>query len=582
MLRALRVLAWSASLLAMAGAAEAQTVLRLNELAPEAGPEGAALHAFSSEVAAATQGSVRIDLHFDAVRDNASTSIENIMSGQLDMFSGDLRFMLPLMIDEVTGLDLPFLIPDNAAAQRYLASPLIEEARQKVLDYRRIRFLSMSAFRGPERMMAATRPVEALGDLNGMKLAIFPGPTKAGVQLWLALGVKVVEVDWADVPAALQQHRIDGVIAPDLPSLVAAGIAQVAPNIGPARDHPQIWMLTINEADWQKLTLDQQAAVTRAAQDATATFVSTTQQAAAQALTSVAKDPGYTPIALDSLAAHDRLFGTYNALISAGAAMPRVRDTAAAAIERPAGTTPSFPVGVGQAFQDCPTCPVMVVLPAGTFEMGSPADEKGRFDNEGPQHEVVVSHPLAISKYPVTMGELRAWQPGRGPDPVDDDPAVMVTWDDGGKYTAWLSQKTGRHYHLPTESEYEYAERAGTTTPYYWGDSIGVNNANCFGCGSKFDGKGSSPVGSFPPNRFGLYDLTGNVFEWVEDCYFDTEQGAPRDAFVARESTGGACGTRVLRSSSWFNLPSFLRSAYRFHELPDARNSRRSFRVVID
>jgi TRAP-type C4-dicarboxylate transport system substrate-binding protein len=183
------------------------------------------------------------------------------------MFSGDLRYMLPVMIDEVTGLDLPFLIPNNAAAQRYLASSLLDEARQKVLDYRRIHFLSMNAFRGPERMMAATRPVNALIDLNGMKLAIFPGPTKAGVQLWSALGVTVVDVDWADVPAALRQHQIDGVIAPDLSSLVAAGIPQLAPNIGPVRDHPQIWMLTICEADWQKLTPDQRAMLTKAEQD---------------------------------------------------------------------------------------------------------------------------------------------------------------------------------------------------------------------------------------------------------------------------------------------------------------------------
>jgi formylglycine-generating enzyme required for sulfatase activity len=578
------VLALSAAFLTVAtgvAVARAQTVLRLNELAPDAGSEGAALAAFKNEVEASSQGAVKIDLHFDAMRDNASTSIESIMSGQLDMFSGDLRYMLPLMIDEVTGLDLPFLIPNNAAAQRYLASSLLDEARRKVLDYRRIRFLSMSAFRGPERMMAATWPVNVLTDLNGMKLAIFPVPTKAGVQLWSALGVTVVDVDWADVPAALQQHQIDGVIAPDLPSLVAADIPQLAPNIGPARDHPQIWMLTIYEADWQKLTPDQRAVLTKAAQDATAIYESTAQQTAAKELAAVQKNPQYRPIMLDSLAAHDRLFGTYNELISEGAAMSRVRDTAGASIQRPAGSAPGFPVGVGQEFQDCPTCPVMVVLPAGKFMMGSPADEKGRFDNEGPQHEVIVSHPFAISKYPVTMGQLRAWQSSRGPDPIDNDPAVIVTWGDGGKYAEWLSQKTGRHYHLPTESEYEYAERAGTTTTYYWGNTIDVNNANCFGCGSKFDGNGSSPVGSFAPNKFGLYDMTGNVFEWVEDCYIDNERGAPSDAFVARETTNGACDTRVLRSSSWFNLPSFLRSAYRFHELPDAKNSRRGFRVVI-
>jgi formylglycine-generating enzyme required for sulfatase activity len=224
----------------------------------------------------------------------------------------------------------------------------------------------------------------------------------------------------------------------------------------------------------------------------------------------------------------------------------------------------------------------MVVVPAGQFTMGSPPGEKGRFDNEGPQRTVTVAHPFAISKYPVTMGELRAWQPGRGPDPLDDDPAVMVTWADGGRYAAWLSETTGRTYHLPTEAEYEYAERAVTATAYPWGDTIGVNNANCFGCGSRWDGRGSSPVGSFPANAFGLHDMDGNVFEWVQDCYFDTQADAPTDAFVVRESQGGPCESRVLRSSSWFNLPTFLRSAYRFHELPEAKNARRSFRLVVD
>jgi formylglycine-generating enzyme required for sulfatase activity len=156
----------------------------------------------------------------------------------------------------------------------------------------------------------------------------------------------------------------------------------------------------------------------------------------------------------------------------------------------------------------------------------------------------------------------------------------MVTWFDAVKFAEWMSQKTGRHYRLPTEAEYEYAERAGTTSAYYWGNLIGVGKANCFGCGTRWDGNGSSPVGSFPPNKFGLYDMTGNVFEWVADCYYPNHADAPTDASVAREGPNGECKFRTLRASSWLNLPSFLRSAYRFNVPPGDKNSRRGFRLV--
>jgi len=156
----------------------------------------------------------------------------------------------------------------------------------------------------------------------------------------------------------------------------------------------------------------------------------------------------------------------------------------------------------------------------------------------------------------------------------------MVTWYDAASYADWLSKQTGHKYRLPTEAEYEYAERAGTASPYYWGNQIGKANANCIGCGSILDGTGSTKVGSFTPNAFGLFDMAGDVFEWVQDCYFDSFDGAPGEANIARESEKGDCQMRVLRASSWFNLPSFLRSAYRFRELPGARNLRRGFRVV--
>jgi len=239
-----------------------------------------------------------------------------------------------------------------------------------------------------------------------------------------------------------------------------------------------------------------------------------------------------------------------------------------------------FPVGVKGSFRDCPDCPRMMVLPLGQFMMGSPPNERYRFDNEGPRRLVHVTHPIAIGVYPVTAGELALWKQTTPAPGTEHLPAVMVSWVEATQYAAWLSAKTGHKYRLPTEAEYEYAERAGTTTPYYWGPDIGKGNANCIGCGSAVDGTGSTPVGSFPPNDFGLYDMAGDVFIWVADCYIDNFDSAPSEASVARQSPGGECPMRGLRGSSWFNLPSFLRSAYRFREVPTSKSARRGIRLV--
>jgi formylglycine-generating enzyme required for sulfatase activity len=243
---------------------------------------------------------------------------------------------------------------------------------------------------------------------------------------------------------------------------------------------------------------------------------------------------------------------------------------------RALAAAPGFPADLGARFRDCPDCPQMLALPLGQFMMGSPAGEHHRFDNEGPQRLVHVTHPIAIGVYPITNAEFAEWK-GRAPRPGEERlPAVMVTWFDATQYAQWLSQKTGHKYRLPTEAEYEYAERAGTTSPYYWGAAIGKGNANCIGCGSAVDGTGSTPVGSFTPNAFGLYDMAGDVFEWVQDCYFDTFDNAPTEASIAREQTGGDCQMRTLRASSWFNL----RAAYRFREIPGGKSARRGFRLV--
>ena len=240
----------------------------------------------------------------------------------------------------------------------------------------------------------------------------------------------------------------------------------------------------------------------------------------------------------------------------------------------------------GRVFRDCGTCPEMVVVPAGSFTMGSPASEEDHHDSESPQHRVRISQAFAVGKYEVTFAEWDACVDGGGCNghlPDDEGwgrgrrPANYVSWEDAQAYVAWLSRKTGKEYRLLSESEWEYAARAGTQTRYHWGDSVGRNRANCDGCGSRWDDERTAPVGSFSANGFGLHDMAGNVWEWVEDCWHDSYSGAPSDG--SAWTTGGNCSGRVLRGGSWDSGPGYLRSANRFRGSPGLRYNDLGFRV---
>ena len=220
------------------------------------------------------------------------------------------------------------------------------------------------------------------------------------------------------------------------------------------------------------------------------------------------------------------------------------------------------------SFRECAKdCPEMIVIPAGSFVMGSPATEKGRHTNEGPQHKVMLAKPFAVSKFDVTFDEWEACVLVGGCPQVSDSgfgrgarPVINVSWDEAQQYVAWFSKMTGRPYRLLTEAEWEYAARAGSTTAYFWGDEIGKSNANCSGCGSQWDNRQTAPVGSFAPNVFGLYDMAGNVWQWVQDCYHDNYNGARTDGSAW---TVGDCSRRVARGGSWNDDPLVLRSAVR-------------------
>jgi len=284
----------------------------------------------------------------------------------------------------------------------------------------------------------------------------------------------------------------------------------------------------------------------------------------------------------------------------------------------------------GQTFRDCSECPQIVVIPAGHFLMGS-SDADIRRDAaaavpfneaefakmhymvfERPQHPVDIPRSFAVGRYLVTRQEFSAFVDATGysvepgctlwvnhkypVDPeatwkrpgfrqTDRDPVVCVSWRDAKAYIGWLNSKSGTGtkasdggpYHLPTEAEWEYAARAGTQTARWWSDSIGSSDANCDGCGSRWDRKQTSPVGSFGINPFGLADVLGNVWEWTEDCWNESHAGAPEDGSARTDSD---CDLRVMRGGSWNSHPWVLRSAMRSNNEIGARRNYLGFRVA--
>jgi formylglycine-generating enzyme required for sulfatase activity len=249
----------------------------------------------------------------------------------------------------------------------------------------------------------------------------------------------------------------------------------------------------------------------------------------------------------------------------------------------------------GRMFRDCEACPEMVVVPAGSFMMGSPESEIGRGSNEGPQHKVTM-RSFAIGKYEVTFAQWDACaaEGGCAHKPGDETwgrgkrPVINVSWHDAREFVAWLSRKAGKPYRLPTEAEWEYAARGIADAsephpPFSTGSTINYKQANYDANFVYADGKmglyrqKTVEVGSFRRNAFGLHDMHGNVWEWVEDCYRDSYRGAPTDgsAVVARD-----CSLRVLRGGSWNYYPQLLRSAYRYATVPGIRLDMAGLRVA--
>ncbi|MCZ8132474.1 MAG: formylglycine-generating enzyme family protein [Steroidobacteraceae bacterium] len=309
--------------------------------------------------------------------------------------------------------------------------------------------------------------------------------------------------------------------------------------------------------------------------------------------------------------------------------MPAAAPGVAAGAAAPAGPPP-LPVS---PFRDCPTCPEMVVVPAGTFVLGTSGDavEVDRARGEAPPLPVTMNRAYAIGRYEVTVAQWREfviatqyvtpadcrilsggawirlrdrdWQnPGFATPQGDDEPVVCVSWDDAKAYVDWLSKQTGQRYRLPSETEWEYAARGGTTSPRYFGNrdsheetalsvacdyanvydasavtmlDLGVPNANC-----NDQRTYAAQVGSFAANAFDLHDAIGNVREWLQDCYTASYQERPQDG-RAWEWAGG-CELRGVRGGSFATRPAGARSAARDAELQGLRQSDLGFRIARD
>ena len=285
-------------------------------------------------------------------------------------------------------------------------------------------------------------------------------------------------------------------------------------------------------------------------------------------------------------------------------------------------TTPPDTIRVGDRIRHCDRCPLMVKVPMGSFKMGAPPDEWRRYTprttppgwQETPRHRVTIDYQLAVGVYEVTRGEFaqfvtetgydtgdechtleggwdyrrnRNWRnPGFFQD--DDHPVVCINWTDAQAYVYWLSDKTGRPYRLLSESEWEYAARAGTTTPFHFGDTITHDLANLY----RGDTPYTTPVGSFPANAFGLHDVHGNVWEYTQDCGNPTYEGAPDDGSAWRS---GNCGVAMVRGGSWAIGPipyvthfrSAARTEYYVSNTPEyqidrSRSSQKGFRIALD
>ena len=266
-------------------------------------------------------------------------------------------------------------------------------------------------------------------------------------------------------------------------------------------------------------------------------------------------------------------------------AAARPRKLAAKAAPAPTIAPPPKPNGETAArteITDCAHCPKLVSLARGAFTMGGVIDQ-----TEQPAHLVTLDSPFAIGKYEVTVAEWNACveagacqRVAQYASPNARAPIRDVSWDDAQQYVKWLSATSGKPYRLPSEAEWEYAARGGTSTRYWWGDQMATGKANCQGCGPPWRIDEPADAGSFAPNPYGLYDMNGSVWEWVQDCWHNSYSQSPGDAVAWEDQP--KCSARVIRGGSWRDSVSYMVSSTRSNGDAGARHSQNGFRVARD
>jgi formylglycine-generating enzyme required for sulfatase activity len=232
----------------------------------------------------------------------------------------------------------------------------------------------------------------------------------------------------------------------------------------------------------------------------------------------------------------------------------------------------------GAEIKDCAACPPLISLSPGSFTMGSNSSDP----SEKPAHQVTLAAPFAIGKYEVTVQQWNACADAGACPKVNGSsganaPIRDVSWDDAQQYLKWLSTSTGKPYRLPTEAEWEYAARGGTTTRYWWGEQMATGKANCKDCGQPWSIDGPSDVGKFAANPYGLFDVNGSVWEWVADCWHNSFKDAPSDGHAWDQPN---CTVRVIRGGSWREGASYMVSSTRFKYDASVRHSQNGFRVA--
>lgn len=302
--------------------------LRLNELAPAGSPEAAALRFFQRQVQAGSHGNVAIDLHLGGSLGNPQTSVEDMMFGDLELFSGDLVHYLPLMIDEVSGLTVPYLVTSDPAIRQYLASPLLDEARDKVLVSRHIRFLEMNAVRRPFHILASVRPVKTAGDLRGLRFSSSQPLQNNISRAWSALGASYQPLALADMKAALKNHTIDAALFADLTTLAGSGVMAQAHYLTGVNDAPRIWQISINETAWQRLNADERKILSDAAGQSVAVLEKEAQRQFRRQIDLLTAKGHASYAELDATGTRRGLGALYDALVHEGALNPRVVETA--------------------------------------------------------------------------------------------------------------------------------------------------------------------------------------------------------------------------------------------------------------